>query len=122
RTARLKQYALSEQEWTLLRQLWPLLNHFLQVTKQMSTSTTPQIFKVIPIMNVLTATLNKYASNKMLFPAVRSAATRGHEINKYYSLMDDSIVYQIAMVLHPRYKTIYFQRQKWPDSWVDTAV
>ncbi|KAF8589538.1 hypothetical protein K439DRAFT_1332727, partial [Ramaria rubella] len=24
--------------------------------------------------------------------------------------------------LHPRYKTLYFQRQKWPDSWIDTAV
>ncbi|KAF8576302.1 hypothetical protein K439DRAFT_1313397, partial [Ramaria rubella] len=24
--------------------------------------------------------------------------------------------------LHPRYKTIYFQRQKWPDFWIDTSV
>ncbi|KAF8587379.1 hypothetical protein K439DRAFT_1338216 [Ramaria rubella] len=82
----------------------------------------PQTFEV-PIMDVLTATLDKYASDKMLFPAVHSAAARGHEIiNKYCLLTDDSIVYRIAMVLHPRYKTIYFQRQKWPDSWVDTAV
>ncbi|KAF8591459.1 hypothetical protein K439DRAFT_1326658, partial [Ramaria rubella] len=92
-------------------------------TKRMSTSTTPQIFKVIRMMDVLTATLDKYASNKMLFPAICSAAARGREIiNKYYSLTDDSIVYRIAMVLHLRYKTIYFQCQKWPDSWVDTAV
>ncbi|KAF8578547.1 hypothetical protein K439DRAFT_1304552, partial [Ramaria rubella] len=92
-------------------------------TKQMSTSTMPQIFKVIPIMDVLTATLDKYTSNKMLFPAIRSAAAQGCEIiNKYYSLTDDSIVYRITMVLYPRYKTIYFQHQKWPDSWVDTAV
>ncbi|KAF8590423.1 hypothetical protein K439DRAFT_1329588 [Ramaria rubella] len=83
----------------------------------------PWIFEVIPIMDVLTATLNKYTGDKMLFPTVCSAATQGHEIiNKYYSLMDDSIIYRIAMVLHPSYKTIYFQCQKWPDSWVDTAV
>ncbi|KAF8577731.1 hypothetical protein K439DRAFT_1364008, partial [Ramaria rubella] len=25
-------------------------------------------------------------------------------------------------VLHPRYKTLYFQQQKWPDSWIDTAI
>ncbi|KAF8585589.1 hypothetical protein K439DRAFT_1343206, partial [Ramaria rubella] len=24
--------------------------------------------------------------------------------------------------LHPWYKTLYFQRQKWPESWIDTAV
>ncbi|KAF8574184.1 hypothetical protein K439DRAFT_1373096 [Ramaria rubella] len=30
--------------------------------------------------------------------------------------------YPPPIVLHPRYKTIYFQCQKWPDSWVDTAV
>ncbi|KAF8573357.1 hypothetical protein K439DRAFT_1375567, partial [Ramaria rubella] len=24
--------------------------------------------------------------------------------------------------LHPRYKTLYFQRQKWPESWIDTTV
>ncbi|KAF8573246.1 hypothetical protein K439DRAFT_1375946, partial [Ramaria rubella] len=94
----LKRYALSESEWMLLWQLWPLLDHFLQVTKWMSTSTMPQIFKVIPIMDVLTATLDKYASNNMLFPVVCSAAAQGCEIiDKYYSLMDNSIVYWIAM-------------------------
>ncbi|KAF8578866.1 hypothetical protein K439DRAFT_1316404, partial [Ramaria rubella] len=24
--------------------------------------------------------------------------------------------------LHPRYKTLYFQCQKWPDSWIETSV
>ncbi|KAF8583746.1 hypothetical protein K439DRAFT_1308281, partial [Ramaria rubella] len=24
--------------------------------------------------------------------------------------------------LHPRYKTLYFQCQKWPESWIDTAM
>ncbi|KAF8581490.1 hypothetical protein K439DRAFT_1353831, partial [Ramaria rubella] len=23
--------------------------------------------------------------------------------------------------LHPHYKTLYFQRQKWPESWIDTT-
>ncbi|KAF8581011.1 hypothetical protein K439DRAFT_1355395 [Ramaria rubella] len=27
-----------------------------------------------------------------------------------------------AVVLHPCDKTLYFQRQKWPESWIDTAV
>ncbi|RPD52700.1 hypothetical protein L226DRAFT_474024 [Lentinus tigrinus ALCF2SS1-7] len=26
------------------------------------------------------------------------------------------------IVLHPRYKSAYFKRQKWPQSWIDTAI
>ncbi|KAF8581324.1 hypothetical protein K439DRAFT_226228 [Ramaria rubella] len=111
--ARLKRFSLSDKEWELLCQLWPLLDHFLQATKRMSTSKIPRIFEVIPIIDVLTASLDKYASDKSMFPAMRSAAAKGREIlNKYYSLTDDSIVYRIAMIIHPRYKTLYFQRQK----------
>ncbi|KAF8576549.1 hypothetical protein K439DRAFT_1366877 [Ramaria rubella] len=97
----------------------------------MSTSKIPHIYEVIPIIDVLTAVLDKYASNQTLFPAVHSAAAKGHKIlNKYYSLTDESIVYRIAMILiflsqssnHPHYKTLYFQQQKWPDSWVDTVI
>ncbi|KAF8579152.1 hypothetical protein K439DRAFT_1239162, partial [Ramaria rubella] len=121
--ARLKHFSLPDKEWQLLRQLWPLLDHFLHATKRMSTSKIPCIYEVIPIIDVLTAVLDKYAANQTLFPAVHSAAAKGREIlNKYYSLTDESIVYQIAMILHPRYKTLYFQWQKWPDSWVDTAI
>ncbi|KAF8587062.1 hypothetical protein K439DRAFT_1229238, partial [Ramaria rubella] len=68
--------------------------HFLQATKQMSASTTPRIFEEIPIRDLLTASLDKYTSDKTLFPAIRSAAAWGWEImNKYYSLTDDSIIY-----------------------------
>ncbi|KAF8574541.1 hypothetical protein K439DRAFT_1372140, partial [Ramaria rubella] len=122
-TAQLKRFSLLDKEWELLHQLWPLLDHFLQATKRMSTSKIPQIFKVIPVIDLLTATLDQYASDKKFFPAVHSVAAKGHEIlNKYYSLTNDSIVYQIAMILHPHYKTLYFQQQKWPDLWIDTTV
>jgi hypothetical protein len=59
-------------------------------------------------------------------------------INKYYSLTDDSIIYRIAMcksvilpflglidmllsVLHPQYKTLYFNKAKWPKEWITMA-
>jgi len=61
-------------------------------------------------------------------------------LNKYYTLTDDSIVYRVAMsvffnlflssftyiqpfftVLHPRYKTTYFSRAKWPEQWIEDA-
>ncbi|KAF8583673.1 hypothetical protein K439DRAFT_1254514, partial [Ramaria rubella] len=94
-----------------------------QATKHMSSLKVPHIFEVIPIIDLLTAMLDKFASNKSLFPAVCAGVAKGQEVlNKYYSLTDDSIVYRIAMILHPRYKKLYFQHQKWPDSWIDTSV
>ncbi|KAF8580643.1 hypothetical protein K439DRAFT_1619657 [Ramaria rubella] len=119
----LKRFSLSDKEWELLRQLWPLLDHFLQATKRMSASKIPQAPEIIPIIDLLMATLDKYTSDRTVFPAGHSAATKGCKIiNKYYLLTDESIVYQITMILHPRYKTLYFQWQKWPDSWIDTAI
>ncbi|KAF8585289.1 hypothetical protein K439DRAFT_1646652 [Ramaria rubella] len=61
----------------------------------MSTSKIPRIYEVIPFIDLLTSVLDNYASNKLFFPAV---------------------------LLHLHYKTLYFQRQKWPESWIDTAV
>ncbi|KAF8591457.1 hypothetical protein K439DRAFT_1327204, partial [Ramaria rubella] len=96
---------------------------FLQATKCMFSSKIPRIFEVIPIIDILTATLDQYSSGNSLFPAVRAAAAKGCDIlNKYYSLTDESIIYRVAMILHPRYKTLYFQCQKWPESWIDTTV
>jgi hypothetical protein len=59
-------------------------------------------------------------------------------LNKYYRLSDESIVYHIAMhaliditivlcsyvhctMLHPQYKSTYFQKAGWPHRWIQTA-
>ncbi|KAJ7117107.1 hypothetical protein C8R44DRAFT_738960 [Mycena epipterygia] len=55
-------------------------------------------------------------------PCVRAAALHGHTmLNKYYALTDKSIVFHIAMILHPRYKNTYFVKAKWPWEWIKTA-
>ncbi|KAF8585590.1 hypothetical protein K439DRAFT_1561212 [Ramaria rubella] len=98
RTAHLKRFALNEKEWTLLCQLWPLLDCFLQATKRMSSSSIPCVFEVILIIDILTATLDKFASGHAILPAVHAAAAKGrHILDKYYSLTDDSIIYHVAM-------------------------
>ncbi|KAF8572879.1 hypothetical protein K439DRAFT_1354379, partial [Ramaria rubella] len=94
-------------------------------TKRLSSSIILHVFKVIPIIDILTATLDKFASDHAIFPAVHAAAAKGHHVlDKYYSLMDDSIIYCVAMSMFfcIWYKTLYFQCQKWPESWIDTAV
>ncbi|KAH9981886.1 hypothetical protein BJV77DRAFT_928695, partial [Russula vinacea] len=54
--------------------------------------------------------------------AVRAAALHGLSVmNKYYALTDESIIHWIAMILHPRYKTTYFSKARWPRAWINTA-
>jgi hypothetical protein len=107
----------------------------------MSQSSVPLIHQVIPLFDGITRALDDYAGNVDYAPAVRMAAVRGHTmLNKYYGLTDDSVVYRIAMcmshitishfiicllvdylVLHPRYKSTYFQKAGWPREWIRTA-
>ncbi|THU82116.1 hypothetical protein K435DRAFT_601863, partial [Dendrothele bispora CBS 962.96] len=42
-------------------------------------------------------------------------------LNWYYSLMDMSEVYRIAMILHPSHKRKYFKRACWSSDWIDQA-
>jgi hypothetical protein len=143
RGVRLNRFKLSKQKWELLGQLHPLLDRFLVATKKISKSKTPLLHEVIPVFDVLTRALDDYVDDATKFPIVRAAARRGRSMmNKYYSLTDDSIVYRIAMctcsnyfffslclididilslVLHPRYKTVYFKQARWPQEWISTA-
>ncbi|KAJ3816135.1 hypothetical protein F5880DRAFT_1449194, partial [Lentinula raphanica] len=39
-------------------------------------------------------------------------------LKKYYSLTDDSDLYRMAMVLHPKYKLEYFRNANWEQEWI----
>jgi hypothetical protein len=102
----------------------------------------PLIHQVIPIFDIVTTALKDNIDKSTLPLAVHHAALQGYlMLNKYYSLMDESVVYHIAMsgfltfsslgylsflvilVLHPcyKYKTTYFSRAKWPQQWITDA-
>ena len=71
---------------------------FLFVTKEVSKSSVPRIYQVIPFMDRLNDALDDFAVDPMLCPAVRMAAIRGRSmLNKYYGKTDDSIIFRIAM-------------------------
>lgn len=120
RGVRLRQYILSDEEWTTIEQIYGLLDvsstsgctdcsslmiplqPFLYATKAISTSGRALVHQVIPYIDVLTRHVDAFAADETLTPAVRAAARRGRLIlDKYYSLTDDSIVYRIAMSKHP---------------------
>ena len=109
-------------------------------TKEISKSKIPLIHQVIPIFDIITTALEDNIDDSTLPLVVRHAALRGYlMLNKYYTLTDDSVIYRIAMslfficflshlltkllftVLHPRYKTSYFTRAKWPQQWITDA-
>jgi hypothetical protein len=76
---------------------------------------------VIPAMDKLNNHLNPNMK-KPYQPTIQAAMklTR-KKINHYYSMMDLSSAYQVAMVLHPGLKLEYFRQQDWEELWVDNA-
>jgi hypothetical protein len=138
RGVRLQRFKLTKAEWDLLAQLHPLLDIFLEATKKISQTNTPLLHEVIPIFDILTHALDDFVGDEDKLPAVRAAARRGHAmLDKYYGITDESIMYRIAMctlhyhfqtcltfrpaVLHPRYKSMYFHKAKWPRDWIQMA-
>lgn len=122
RGVRLLRFQLKPQEWYILERLSPLLEVFLYATKVISESDIPLIHEVIPVFDVITTALDKFIDNFDLSPVVQHAALRGMLMqNKYYALTDDSIVYRLAMILHPAYKTSYFAKAGWEHDWIVAA-
>jgi hypothetical protein len=73
-------------------------------------------------MDFVNDTLTAHSKNRSLSPAIKASLGLGKQtLNQYYSLTDSSEVYQIAMVLHPRYKLQYFKDASWEDNWIDTV-
>ncbi|KAF9053410.1 hypothetical protein BJ165DRAFT_858777 [Panaeolus papilionaceus] len=66
--------------------------------------------------------LTTSANDKALSPAIRTASGLAKKtLNQYYSRTDDAETYRIAMILHPKFKTTYFDNAKWEPQWIATA-
>ena len=73
-------------------------------------------------MDLIDKELTTYSHNRQFQPSIRAAVSLAKEtLNRYYSLTDNSDVYRIAMVLHPRHKLAYFKNARWESDWIDTA-
>ncbi|KAI4518011.1 hypothetical protein K525DRAFT_180728, partial [Schizophyllum commune Loenen D] len=115
-------FALSSQEWRCAKQLRKVLKPLKQATLFFSRDETPHLATVIPAMDRLDTELATFCIDNSLEPAIRAAAKLAKStLNRYYSLTDESDVYRIAMVLHPRHKLQYFRKQGWEDAWVTAA-
>ncbi|KAL1949782.1 hypothetical protein VTO73DRAFT_8663 [Trametes versicolor] len=121
--ARLRRYLLTDEEWDILAQLSRLLDPFLFATKKISVSDRALVQDVIPYMDILTNLVDKFRQDEQLAPSVRAAAQRGRVIlDKYYTLTDETMIYCLAMILHPGHKLQYFRDENWPEEWINEAV
>ncbi|KIJ35363.1 hypothetical protein M422DRAFT_180814, partial [Sphaerobolus stellatus SS14] len=99
------------------------LQVFNKATLRMSQADTALLHQVIPVIDMIRTALENITSNDKLMFVVRHAARNGFQIiDKYYSLTDNSEMYRVAMIMHPSYKTAYFDKMKWEATWKTTAV
>ncbi|KAI0363103.1 hypothetical protein BV20DRAFT_901450, partial [Pilatotrama ljubarskyi] len=92
-------------------------------TKHISASECACVQDVIPYIDVLTRHVDQFHADNTRHPSVRVAASRGRAIlDKYYSKTDETMIYRIAMILHPRYKLQYFREQEWTEEWISEAL
>ena len=72
-------------------------------------------------MDRITNQLN-LQTGKAYHPSLAAAMKLARKkMDRYYSLTDSSSIYQIAMILHPGMKLVYFRNQKWEEEWIKEA-
>ncbi|PBK83685.1 hypothetical protein ARMGADRAFT_1136613 [Armillaria gallica] len=118
----LRDYELSRSEWEIVKDLCDMLQVLKDATLYFSRS-TPSLATVIPAMDHIDTVLATAALDDVKFSApIRAAlAVAKDTLNIYYDKTDQSRVYHIAMVLHPRRKLTYFHDAGWPTSWINEA-
>ncbi|KAF5371119.1 hypothetical protein D9758_004308 [Tetrapyrgos nigripes] len=122
-----RKYELTTLEWNILQDLCYVLQIFKDATLHFSSEQHSSISAVIPAMDriddlLTTQTATTATSRPPLHASVKAALHLTKQLmNRYYSLIDDSSVYWIAMVLHPGLKLEYFCQRKWQDPWIREA-
>ncbi|KZS97031.1 hypothetical protein SISNIDRAFT_395007, partial [Sistotremastrum niveocremeum HHB9708] len=122
---KMEKFIMLNKEWLLAEEMLPIMEVFKACTVNLSSGNTPLIHQVIPVIDHITAVLTKAykdeSGNTSLI--IRHGALNGIKIlNKYYSKSDDSVMYRVAMILHPKFKTAYFVAKEWDDEWIERAL
>ncbi|KAG6822058.1 hypothetical protein H0H92_015498, partial [Tricholoma furcatifolium] len=123
KTLNLRRYELFDEDWKVIDDLVMVLEVYKEATLFFSIDNKASIANVIPTMDKIDKMLREDAAKTTLTPAVREAlGFARRRLDKYYSKTDTSNIYRIAMVLHPKLKTRYFQQNSWTKGWVDMAL
>jgi hypothetical protein len=117
---------LEEADWNTLQDIHQILAPFHSMTKElqgnmMDTWMNGAIFDVLPCMDFLLQQLETAKEQHMHSPVLASCINLAwSKLNKYYEATDDSSIYATAVMLDPRLKCQYFDRN-WKKSWIEKA-
>ena len=104
-------------QWDCLETVSTMFEEFYEATVLASKSKTPTLTSVIPIYNLLIDALEDridMAETTLIQKEFGSAALAAKEkLLEYYNRTDASPFYLAALILDPRNKLAYFEKEKW---------
>jgi len=111
----LEQLILLPQDWELLKQLCDVLKSFSEYTKALSegrptiTTAFGVYFELSDLLKSVTLRTGQWASyHQSITTAVQAGLVK---FEKYWSLLDNQLIYYIAAVLDPRIKGLWLQKK-----------
>ena len=109
---------LLEEDWELLRHIQEFLESIAQTTKALESNLST-LDVVLPAMDFI---LGKFEDGKEQFkdhPQLSKMFNSGwSKLDKYYQMTEDTPVYVAALVLNPRYKWQYINKNWGKKKWI----
>ena len=113
----LRQYALSDEDWSLLEQLRRILSIFVKATETLSGSTYPTLSIQLPYYVILAARLEKliqeFCLTDLNSPVVQALNQSWVKLNQYHS--QTTSTQAVTTILDPRYKLQTFRHLDWKE-------
>ncbi|KAL6299790.1 hypothetical protein BKA93DRAFT_741807 [Sparassis latifolia] len=109
----LQGYVLTREQWSLAKQLGPVLEIFQDLTDLFSQAEVPLIHETVPMLEQLEHQLTAVRDDvDVELPSVIRIAAQASllVVGKYYALTDDTDVYRIAIAMCPDKKLEWFNK------------
>jgi hypothetical protein len=118
----LREYQLTDEEWSLLETVSGLLKVFKDATDCLCASSYPTLSTAIPIYNYMMDQVEDFRDTHSECKAIVEATSAAIEkFKEYYSKGSDAAVYPVATILDPRLKMEYYREHKWEPEWINLA-
>ncbi|KAG8687255.1 hypothetical protein FRC11_007521 [Ceratobasidium sp. 423] len=116
------EYQLSKKDFKVMKVLLELLKLLSVLTEILSKSNVPMLADILVHFDGLNQLYCNMANDKSIPVWGRQGANRARlKLDKYYSMTDTSIMYCLAVVLHPSNRLAYLKRLGWQETWVEEA-
>ncbi|OCF79082.1 hypothetical protein I204_01027 [Kwoniella mangroviensis CBS 8886] len=118
---------LNDDDYSFIQHLEKVLKFIKQATDYFQRETGQgehpvTVAMVIPYIDQVTSLLDTLIANDTAPIVVRTGACIASNLmSSYYSKTDQSLIYRLAILLHPSMRMKHLKDQKWLQSWQDQA-